>query len=245
MGFLLVPYAEFILYPFLHIISVNFNVDFKNYKEDKNMIINRGYEAIQEIGTKKVGLEGLIRTADEMETKWNDDFVSGYQAFPLMLTKDGDVQYLRNGSETVKADLTENAFSQICQRAGVPSVYMRKCLDSGRGELAAENFSSWAQHCNGCESNREACVECKSEWLDSEGDEEKSINLYIDSCPENEERFGSQQKKERVFSDGSKLRPFQKNSAILREFQELCIKEQLVVINLDFPAEGDYFRELT
>lgn len=28
MGFLLVPYAEFILYPFLHIISVNFNVDF-------------------------------------------------------------------------------------------------------------------------------------------------------------------------------------------------------------------------
>ena len=109
------------------------------------MIINRGYEAIQEIGTKKVGLEGLIRTADEMETKWNDDFVSGYQAFPLMLTKDGDVQYLRNGSESVKADLTENAFSQICQRAGVPSVYMRKCLASGRGELAAENFSSWAQ----------------------------------------------------------------------------------------------------
>lgn len=70
------------------------------------MIINRGYEAIQEIGTKKVGLEGLIKTADEMETKWKDDFVSGYQAFPLMLTKDGDIQYLRNGSETVKADLT-------------------------------------------------------------------------------------------------------------------------------------------
>lgn len=80
-----------------------------------------------------------------METKWKDDFVSGYQAFPLMLTKDGDIQYLRNGSETVKADLTENAFSQICQRAGVPSVYIRKCLDNGRGELAAENFSSWAQ----------------------------------------------------------------------------------------------------
>lgn len=26
-------------------------------------------------------------------------------------------------------------------------------------------------HCNGCESNRETCVECKSEWLDSEVDE--------------------------------------------------------------------------
>lgn len=65
----LVPYAEFILYPFLHIISVNFNVVFKNYKEDNYMIINRGYEAIQEIGTKKVGLEGLIKTAE----KWRQN----------------------------------------------------------------------------------------------------------------------------------------------------------------------------
>lgn len=71
----------------------------------------------------------------------------------------------------------------------------------------------------------------------------KSINLYIDSCSENEERFGSQLKKERVFSDGSRLKPFRKNSAILKDFQDLCIKEQLV-INLDFPMEGDYFREL-
>lgn len=73
--------------------------------------------------------------------------------------------------------------------------------------------------------------------------DKKSINLYIDSCSENEERFGSQLKKERVFSDGSRLRPFRKNSAILKDFQDLCIKEQLV-INLDFPMEGDYFREL-
>lgn len=27
-------------------------------------------------------------------------------------------------------------------------------------------------HCKGCEHNRERCVECKSEWLDSEVDEE-------------------------------------------------------------------------
>ena len=73
--------------------------------------------------------------------------------------------------------------------------------------------------------------------------DKKSINLYIDSCPENEERFGSQLKKERVFSDGSRLRAFRKNSAILKEFQDLCIQKKLV-INLDFPMEGDYFKEL-
>ena len=39
------------------------------------------------------------------------------------------------------------------------------------------------------------------------------------------------------------MKPFRKNSAILKDFQDLCIKEQLV-INLDFPMEGDYFREL-
>lgn len=72
--------------------------------------------------------------------------------------------------------------------------------------------------------------------------DKRSIELYIDSCPENEERFGSQLKKERVFSDGSRLRAFRRSSAILKEFQNLCIKEQLV-INLDFPMEGDYFEE--
>ncbi len=44
-------------------------------------------------------------------------------------------------------------------------------------------------------------------------------------------------------SDGSRLRAFRKNSAILKEFQDLCIQKKLV-INLDFPMERDYFKEL-
>lgn len=71
----------------------------------------------------------------------------------------------------------------------------------------------------------------------------RSIGLYIESSQENDELFGSQLKKERVLSDGSRLREFRKNSPILKEFQDLCIKENLV-INVQFHREGDYFKEL-
>ena len=70
------------------------------------------------------------------------------------------------------------------------------------------------------------------------------ITLYVESSPENDALFASQLKKERTFNDGSKMREFRKNSPILKAFQDLCIKEKLV-INVYFHREGDYFKELS
>lgn len=71
--------------------------------------------------------------------------------------------------------------------------------------------------------------------------DKRDITLYIESCPENNALFASQLKKERIFDDGSKMREFRKNSPIMKEFQDLCIKENLV-INVSFHREGDYFK---
>lgn len=74
--------------------------------------------------------------------------------------------------------------------------------------------------------------------------DKRDITLYIESCPENNLLFGKQLKKERTFNDGSKMREFRKNSPIMKEFQDLCIKANLV-INVCFHREGDYFKELS
>ena len=62
--------------------------------------------------------------------------------------------------------------------------------------------------------------------------DKSDITLYIESCPENNLLFGSQLKKERIFDDGSKMREFRKNSPIMKEFQDLCIKENLKIERL-------------
>ena len=62
-----------------------------------------------------------------------------------------------------------------------------------------------------------------------EESDKRDITLYIESCPENNLLFGKQLKKERTFNDGSKMREFRKNSPIMKEFQDLCIKENLII----------------
>lgn len=73
--------------------------------------------------------------------------------------------------------------------------------------------------------------------------EKGDIRLYINDCEENERKFGKQLLKPRRFDDGSSMRCFRKNSAILKEFQTLCVERE-IVINLHFHREGEYFKEL-
>ncbi len=74
--------------------------------------------------------------------------------------------------------------------------------------------------------------------------EKGDIRLYINDCEENERKFGKQLLKPRRFDDGSSMRCFRKNSAILKEFQELCIDCKIIINNRKH-REGDYFKELT
>lgn len=73
--------------------------------------------------------------------------------------------------------------------------------------------------------------------------EKENIALYIDDSEYNNTKFGKELCKSVSFSDGSKMKKFRKNSKTLKEFQDLCVKEK-VVINNYYHREGDYFIEL-
>lgn len=73
---------------------------------------------------------------------------------------------------------------------------------------------------------------------------EKEMNeivLYIDDCVENNELFGNQLLKRKSFGD-SYLRAFRKRSFVLKDFQQKCVEEK-IVINSHFPFIGGYFKE--
>lgn len=71
----------------------------------------------------------------------------------------------------------------------------------------------------------------------------KDIRLYIGDCEENEAKFGKQLLKAVRFDDGFYMRRFRANSAVLKEFQNLCI-ERRIIINNWWHKEGDWFKEL-
>lgn len=80
-------------------------------------------------------------------------------------------------------------------------------------------------------------VNCSfKEWSKDE------INLYVEDCKENTEKFGKKLLKPVIFGD-QYLRKFRKGCTLLKEFQSECIEKQ-IVINSHFHREGDYFKEL-
>ena len=71
------------------------------------------------------------------------------------------------------------------------------------------------------------------------------IRLYIESCEENNQKFGRELLKPvKLFCDSDvMMRKFRANSKTLKEFQNLCIERNIVINNYPI-REGDYFREL-
>ena len=109
------------------------------------MIIDRGFEGLKELGTKNVALDEIIGQAAEMQTKWKDDIITGNTVFPLTMREDATLEYVNHLGENVRLDMTDNAFAQVCNRVGIPAHYARKCFDTGRGDLAVENFRSFSR----------------------------------------------------------------------------------------------------
>lgn len=75
--------------------------------------------------------------------------------------------------------------------------------------------------------------------------EKHNIRLYITDCNENNQKFGKELlKPTKLFYDSDVLmRKFRANSKTLKEFQDLCIKKNIVINNHPI-REGDYFKEL-
>lgn len=64
------------------------------------------------------------------------------------LTDDMQLQYKTTEGELRTSDITQFAFSQLCTRLGIPASYVKKCVDSGKNDLAIDNFRIWANDCD-------------------------------------------------------------------------------------------------
>lgn len=68
----------------------------------------------------------------------------------------------------------------------------------------------------------------------------KDINLCISNTENNSSKFANQLKKDILDPD---MRQFKKSSSILKEFQDICVKDGIVINNHDVRV-GDCFAEL-
>lgn len=91
---------------------------------------------------KKAGItiDDLIERAEKIQST-SKDYKLNVTANKKIVFDD-DICLKRNQD---KFDLTEHAFGQICTLIGVPSNYMRKCIDNDKKQLFKRNVDEWSK----------------------------------------------------------------------------------------------------
>lgn len=84
-----------------------------------------------------IALEDLQQKADIMKSTAKDINIITNK-HKLSFTDD-----IRLKARSRQFDITEHAFNQICSTIGIPSPYMKKCIDAGKTGLFKRNFTEW------------------------------------------------------------------------------------------------------
>lgn len=86
----------------------------------------------------------LEKQAKELYKAWDKSIVPEEQKNAFWIDEEHVFHWITDRGQEKTADISEFAFSQLCQLCGVPAPYILKCLKSERVELAMENFKAWA-----------------------------------------------------------------------------------------------------
>lgn len=90
-----------------------------------------------------VTLRTLMDKSRDMDKKWNNHIVINENNPNFSVSDDLRLVIKPYRGEEKTLDITDNAFSQLCTRMGVPARYIKKCFDAGKSKLAIENFRAW------------------------------------------------------------------------------------------------------
>lgn len=92
---------------------------------------------------QEVTLKSLMEQSRDMDKKWVNHIVNNENKTNFAVNSDLQlvINPVHGGTKTM--DITDNAFSQLCTRMGVPAKYIKKCFAAGKSELAVENFRAW------------------------------------------------------------------------------------------------------
>lgn len=95
-------------------------------------------------GTEKCDFNKLLERSKEIRNKWENDIVLNKEKINFNLDENLRFKYMTESGKKKEADITQFAFSQLCARLGVPANYVKKCFNTGKKELALQNFRAWA-----------------------------------------------------------------------------------------------------
>lgn len=114
-------------------------------------ILNSGFETLVNTRSvdEQVTLKGLMEQSREMDRKWQNQIVLNEEKTNFSINDDLQFVYQPVSGEQRTVDITDNAFSQLCTRMGVPAKYIKKCFAAGKSELAIENFRAWEKESAG------------------------------------------------------------------------------------------------
>lgn len=113
------------------------------------MIIKQEFEILTDtLGVANINMKDLLGQSRELADKWQNYGVENENGVNFKI--DDTMKFIFNPvtGETRRTDISEFAFSQLCTRLGVPASYVKKCFDSGKIDLALQNFHAWAGDMN-------------------------------------------------------------------------------------------------
>lgn len=96
-----------------------------------------------------ITLKSLMEQSRDMDKAWKNHIVMNEGAANFAVNDDLQLVIQPAHGESRAMDMTDHAFSQLCTRMGVPAKYIKKCFDSGKADLAVENFRAWEREVTG------------------------------------------------------------------------------------------------
>lgn len=96
----------------------------------------------------KVSFSSILDKAVEIQSMCEDFTVKRVNNQNLMLNEYAGITYMTETGAIRRPTISRYAMGQLCGKIGVPHEYIRKCIGSGRIELAQDNVNSWLEDYN-------------------------------------------------------------------------------------------------
>ena len=98
-------------------------------------------------------LDRVIEESHSISSRCKDYTIKKANDHNMKFTDSGDIKFLFTGKKLkmpipILRTPTNFALGQLCNKIGVPYRYLKKCIDTGKTELASENISSWLHDYN-------------------------------------------------------------------------------------------------
>lgn len=100
-------------------------------------------ETTEMLAVKKYTLDDLVSEVNGIQDRCLDWTVENVSNKNMWYNHDSNKLVFSCEGERHNLSLTPFSLGQLCVKMGVPSRYVKKCLESGYGDLAGDNLNAW------------------------------------------------------------------------------------------------------